>query len=99
MRDVAAHGKRLQVNLRTHDRGPEAEQDPAVHLLHGAGEDEEIAIAAVAERRPVAVRMLMQDVVTDADMNGGWHVQAPGSGEHAEMTTRKAAFFNAAADV
>ena len=73
MRDVAAHGQRLQVDLRRHDRRAEAEHHAAFQPLHRAREDQEIAIAGRAQRRAVAIRMLVQDVVADARMHRDRH--------------------------
>src|SRR5208282_2272410 len=53
---VADHGKRLEINLRSHDGRPEVQHDAALQLLHGFGEDQEVMVAGGAQRLAVAVR-------------------------------------------
>src|ERR1022692_1096691 len=99
MGHVARHGEGLQVDLRPHDGGTEVEQHAAFEALHGAREDEEIAITGRAERGAVAVGVLVNDVVADAHVHGHRHAGAPGGGENRKLAVRVAARIDAAADV
>ena len=62
---------------------PKFEHDAAFQILHGAGEDQEIAVAGSAQRRAVAVGMLVDNVVADARVNGGRNRQPVGRCEDA----------------
>src|SRR5260370_42686620 len=97
--DVARHGQRLQVDLWPEDGGREVEQHAPFKALHGAREDQEIAIAGRAEGRAVAVGVLVDDVIADARMYGHWDAGTPCGGEDGEVAMRVVARVDAAADV
>ena len=99
MRDVTGHGQGLKVDLRSHDRTSEAQQDTALERLDPAGEDQEVAVARGAQRGPVAARVLVEDVVSDAHVDGGRHREAVGGGEHAQVPMGEAALRHPPADV
>jgi len=67
--NVADHREGLQINFRAHDRGPEIQHDTALKGFNGLSKDQKVAIAGRAERCPVAVGMLVNDVVAHADVN------------------------------
>src|SRR5207249_3212206 len=89
----------FEVHFGAHDGGAEVEQDAAFEALDRGGEDEEVAIAGGAQGRAIAVGVLVDDVVTDAGVNGEGNTSAPGGGRDREIAVRVGAFVNAAADV
>ncbi len=48
---------------------PKFRTTPAAEFLDCVGEDQEVAIACPAQRCAVEIRMLMQDVVADSDVD------------------------------
>ena len=99
MGDVARHRQGLEINFRPHDRRAEAEQHAAFEPLHRLGEDQEVAVAGLAQRRAVAVGMLVDDVVADADVDRHRHAEPVRRGEDAEVFVRIIARVDAPADV
>ena len=49
---------------------PKFSSTPPSSCVTACGEDQEVAIGGRAERRAVAVGVLVQDVVADADVDG-----------------------------
>jgi hypothetical protein len=96
--DIARHGERLEVDLGSHDRRPETEHGPALEAFDRMGEQKEIVIAGRAQRRTVTVRMLMNNVVADTNMNRGRDRAAMGSRQHAELAMGVIALKNVPAD-
>ena len=97
--DVARHGERFQVHLRPHDGRTEVEQHTAFEILDRPGEDEEIAVACASMSGAVAVRVFVQDIVTDADMDRSRDREAPRRRKHAPVPVRIIAFGDALSDV
>src|SRR5260370_25688459 len=95
--NIAGHGQRFEVDLGGHNGGAEAEQDARLQILNGAGEDQEIAIAGFAGGGAIAVGMLMQNVVADADMHGDGYRQAIGRGKDAGLLVGIIALLDATA--
>src|SRR4029077_5249558 len=73
VRHISGHGKGLEINFRRHDGQAATEQCSTLQALNGAGKNQEIAIAGISESSAIAIRMLMQDVVSDSDMNCDRH--------------------------
>src|SRR5688500_5630967 len=96
---VPCHGECLQIDLRGHDRRPEAKHNAAFQSLDTAGKNQEITIARSPQRRSIAVRMLVQNVVADADVNSRRYRAAPCRGENTEIAMREIAGGNTSADV
>src|SRR6202034_2010893 len=83
----------------THDGRAEAQQHAAFEALGRAGEDQEVAITGRAEGRAIAIGMLMQNVVADADVRRNRYGTAVARGEHAQILPRIGAFHDAPARV
>ena len=98
VRDISGHGQGLEVNFRSHYRGAEVEQHAAFKRFHGFREDQKIAVRGFAEHCAVAIRVLVDDVIADADMDCGGNAQPPGGSIKAHVTMRKSALLNGAAD-
>ena len=92
---VAGHRERLQVDFRPHDRGAEVQQHAALQLRDGLGEDQEIAIGSLAQGRAIAVRVLVDDVIAEPDVDGDRHAQAVAGGQDADVRMREGALGDA----
>ena len=73
---VADHRERLEVDLRAHHGRAVVEVHAALQLRHGVREHEEVVVGRPPERLRVAVRVLVDDVLPDADVNGHWDAEA-----------------------
>src|SRR4051794_28012626 len=75
-RHISRHGEGFQVDFGTHDGRTEVEKRASLQALDCAREDQEIAITGRAQRRAVAVGMLVYDVVADAGVHRHGHTRA-----------------------
>src|SRR5439155_18755180 len=79
-------------------RRAEVQQHAAFQPRDALGEDQKIAVAGLPENGAVAVRMLVNDVVADPDVNGDRHIEANAGGEHADILVRERTVKNGAAE-
>src|SRR5207237_4911612 len=56
---------------------------------NGLGKDQEILITGLAQGSPVAIGMLVYDIVTDADMYRDWHSEANPGSQYAQVLVRE----------
>jgi hypothetical protein len=89
--DVAGHRQRLEINLRPHHRGAEIEHHSPFELGHRFREHEKIAVTCRAEGSTVAVGVLVQDVVADADVDRNGDSEPHRGGQDADVLVRKRA--------
>lgn len=97
-RDVAGHRKRLQVNLGAHNRRAVVEDRAAFQVFDRLREYQKVSVRAGPERRAVAVGVLVDDVVTEADVNGYGNSQTVPGGEDTQILVREIAFCNGLPD-
>src|SRR6185312_771176 len=99
MRDVPRHRQRFQVNLRTHDGRAEAKNQAAFERLHRVREDKKVPVTRVSECGAIAVRMLVDDVVTDTGVDRGRNGKPVRGSKDAEIAMWKIAIENTTANV
>ena len=80
--DVAGHGERLQIDLRSHDGGADRENHPSIQTFHGAAEQPEIQGRSPAYSRAAKHRVGGDNVVSDAGMNSEGEVVPESLGEN-----------------
>src|SRR5205823_10615235 len=68
-------------------------------VLHGAREDEEIAVAGLAGRRAIAIGMLVQNIVADPYVDGDRYRQAIRGSESTQVFMWIVALLNATAHI
>src|ERR1700730_17920065 len=90
-RHVAGHRQGLEVDFRSHHGRAEVQQDAAFQPRDRLDEGQEIAIARRPKRGAVAIPMLVNDVVADADVNRYRHAQPDARGQYADVRVRKGA--------
>ena len=61
----------------------EAQEHAGFQSPNGFGQDQEVLVAGLPERRAVAARMLVDDVVADADVHGDRHAEPDRLGSRA----------------
>ena len=90
-RHVARHRERLEIHFRTHHGGSAAEERSALEILDDAREDQKIAQGRLPQRSPVAIRVLVGDVVPDPHVHGRRNVRFVRSSEDREVLVREVA--------
>jgi hypothetical protein len=76
MRDIARHRQRLEINLGAHDLRADVQQRAPLQARDAFGVNEKIGVRGLAERRAIAVGVLVDNVVADADVRRHWHAQS-----------------------
>src|SRR5688572_7822458 len=76
--DVARHRQRFQINFGPHDGGAEVEHNTAFEPGDRLRQNKEVSVTGLPECGAIAIGMLVNDVVADADVNGDRHAQSPG---------------------
>src|SRR5215472_18693183 len=89
--DVSHHSKCFEIDFGSHNRGSETQDDATLQTLQRVGQDQEVAIAGRPVRRSIAIRMFVNDIVSDSSVDGRGHGQSMGCGENAQMPMREAA--------
>src|SRR5690606_21313481 len=84
MRDIPRHGECLEIDLGPHNGGAEIEQDPAFEVFDGGGKAQEVAVGGRSDGGAVAIGVFVDDVVTDADVNGDRDPESVASGQDAD---------------
>jgi len=96
--DVAGHGSAFRDTSGAMTTEPKLSSAPPSRRS-AAREDEDVTVARGSERCPVAVRVLVEDVIADAHVQGHRDREPPGGRHHAQVTMRVIALGYAPAGV
>ena len=70
MGNIARHRECFQIHLGPHDRRSETQQDTAFKPFNRRSEDQKVRVACLTKCTAIAVRMFVDDVISNTDMNG-----------------------------